>query len=148
MVPFFSKFKEVAENETRTISLLQPMMGLPPDDYALIEFYCDDPGCDCRRVILQVWGKDKPGVSLATFNFGWESPEFYTQWVHGDAELAREMHGLAVEPFGPQSRLTEPLRALVEMVLSEDRAYVDRLKRHYNLFKQSLNWNGGRPQRQ
>jgi hypothetical protein len=135
MIPFFAKFEEIASRETRVITLPRAMHGLPADSYALVEFYCDEPDCDCRRVIIQVWKADQPGVSLATFNFGWESVQFYRRWTRGDAELAEGMDGLQIEIFGRQTALTEPLRALVESVLDEDPAYVERLKRHYEIFK-------------
>ncbi|HYG35713.1 MAG TPA: hypothetical protein VEC99_13060 [Clostridia bacterium] len=138
MIAFFSKFKEVAERETRVITLPQGMMGLPAGEYALVEFYCDEVDCDCRRVILQIWSAAKPGVTLATFNYGWESKGFYIDWMHGDRDLGREMHGLSVELFGQQSKFTPQLRALVEMVIREDPAYVERLKRHYQMLKAGL----------
>lgn len=135
MRPFFEKFEEIASRETRVITLPRAMHGLPADAYALVEFYCDEPDCDCRRVILQIWKADQPGVSLATFNFAWEGFGFYRRWAHDDAELAEGMDGLQVEIFGRQTELTGPLRALVESVLNEDPAYVERLKRHYKMFK-------------
>lgn len=90
------------------------MMGLPAEEYALVEFNCSDAKCDCRKVILQVWNSQNPGVSIATFNFGWESPDFYVRWMHGD-ESAGILSGLSLEPISPQSRHAEPLMAPVEM---------------------------------
>jgi hypothetical protein len=143
MIAFFNRFQKVAERETRAVTLLRPMGGLPVGDYALVEFYCEEPDCDCRRVIIQIWRQDRPGTPLATFNYGWESKSFYKKWMRGDDKLLEEMHGLTVEPFGRQSRHTAPLLALVERVLREDPAYVERLKRHYQMFKASLKPSGG-----
>jgi hypothetical protein len=42
--------------------------------------YCDEPGCDCRRVTINVlrpetgWGK-----VWATISYGWESTDFYKE---------------------------------------------------------------------
>lgn len=135
MLAFFSRFPELGARETRTLNLTQTVMGIPPGQYALVQFYCEDPKCDCRRTIIQIWEERNPGVALATFNFGWESKEFYTDWLHGDAKSGEQICGLSLEPGGQQSRLTDPLRAMVEMVL-QDPAYVERLKRHYAMFKQ------------
>jgi hypothetical protein len=134
MMAFFTRFNEVAGKETRVVKLPQGMMGLPADEYALVEFYCEDPACDCRRVIIQIWTERQPGVSLASFSFGWESKEFYRNWTHG-AKDGEDMHGLSIEPLAKQTRYTEPLMALVDMVIREDPAYVERLKRHYQMFK-------------
>ena len=138
IIPFWQRFPKVAEAETRVIKLPQATMDLPADEYALVEFYCNKPKCDCRKVILQVWSKQKPGVSLATLNFGWESGDFYVRWLHGD-ESARILSRLSFEPISPQSPLCRPLMALVEWVLLEDPAYVDRLKRHYQMMKNPAN---------
>lgn len=39
-----------------------PVMALEPDEYAFVEFYCDDLACDCRRVHLQVIDPQSPGL--------------------------------------------------------------------------------------
>jgi len=39
---------------------------MPVGHYAFVEFYCEEEDCDCRRVLLQVWKSDRPGVVLAT----------------------------------------------------------------------------------
>jgi len=57
MRPFISKFKALGEKETRVIQILQsggedlP----PPDKYAFVELYCEEKGCDCRRVMINVY---------------------------------------------------------------------------------------------
>ena len=51
---------------------------LPDGNYGFIEMYCDEPNCDCRRVMVLVLrpetGTNKP---WATINYGWESEGFY-----------------------------------------------------------------------
>ncbi len=79
--------------------------------------------------------RDHPGKVFATINYGWESQEFYTRWMHGDAKAAAGMRGASLEPFGPQSPYASALlRYCVELLLA-DPAYVARLQRHYRMVK-------------
>ena len=48
--PFYSRFPEVAKHETRGLLILNDEV-IPEDEYALIEAYCNQPNCDCRRDI-------------------------------------------------------------------------------------------------
>jgi hypothetical protein len=45
--PFYEKFPEIAEKETRTIIIFNDP-DLPEDEYGLLESYCDESQCDCR----------------------------------------------------------------------------------------------------
>lgn len=48
---FHSRFPDVAERETRTVTVIDSSdFNLPPAHYSFLEMFCDDPGCDCRRV--------------------------------------------------------------------------------------------------
>ncbi len=51
--PFHEKFPAIAEQETRSVTLFDDPE-IPNDTYGIIESYCADPGCDCRRVFLSV----------------------------------------------------------------------------------------------
>ena len=54
MVPFAKFDRATAEAEIRNIHVVDsPSLpgGLPADDFALMESYCDEPDCDCRRVM-------------------------------------------------------------------------------------------------
>ncbi|MGP8234166.1 MAG: hypothetical protein ACLQVW_01960 [Limisphaerales bacterium] len=103
MAPFFSRFPEVAARETRTIKLLAPHAGLPAGEYGFLELYCNEPTCDCRRVLFQVCCPDTPNQVLATINYGWESEDFYAQWLHGDRESARELVSASLDPLNPHN---------------------------------------------
>lgn len=131
MMPYFKLAGPRAWQETRSLLLGAPVNGIPAGCYGLIEFYCHDRTCNCRRVIFQVWAKHLPGRILATMNFGWESPEFYTRWMHGDQEAGREISGLTLEHLGEQSSIAQPLLHLVQSTALEDPDYVLRLRRHY-----------------
>ncbi len=140
MVSFHSKFRDVAFRETRTVTTFEERNGLPAGSYGFMESYCDEPGCDCRCVFLNVVtpgmkAKDDP---LATINFGWEDLAYYVKWQHGDKQFAREMKGPSLSAaMVSQSRLAPALLDLFKKVLLPDEAYVDRLKRHYRMFREA-----------
>jgi len=75
MAPFFIKFPEVGARETRSI-FVYGHDDLPDGEYGLLELYCDEKDCDCRRVIFNVVEVSKPDKVLATINYGWESAKF------------------------------------------------------------------------
>ena len=49
MVPFVRFFAEQGTAETRVLTIRGHPV-LPDDEYALLESFCDDPRCTCRRV--------------------------------------------------------------------------------------------------
>lgn len=51
--PFLERFPEVAAQETRVITA-QGHALLPDGEYGLVELFCTEPGCDCRRVMLSI----------------------------------------------------------------------------------------------
>jgi hypothetical protein len=53
--------------------------GIPDGNYAFIEFFCNDPYCDCKHVFMTVVdaATEKP---LTTIVYGWEDKEFYRNW--------------------------------------------------------------------
>lgn len=53
MTMFVKVFPEFGEAETRTLTTFNHP-DLPPDRYAFAESYCDERGCDCRRVTFNV----------------------------------------------------------------------------------------------
>ena len=121
--------------ETRSVTVLNSQDGLPPGEYGFIEFYCADPSCDCRRVILQVWSAKSPGKALASIGYGWEDKQFYIDWMHGHSEMAEQLKGPGLEPMQPQSNLAEKLLALFKDTAMQDENYLRRLETHYTLAK-------------
>ena len=132
--PFHEIFPDIATKETRTlITFDRP--NLPDDQYALIEAYCNDPGCDCRRVFFNVASWRTKEI-LAVITFGWESNKYYVKWFgHNDPLIIKELKGPALNSASPQSKLAPALLREVAHVLLQDKNYVDRLKRHYRMFK-------------
>ncbi len=134
--PFHEYFRETAERETRTVTVLpQASLGLPPADYSLLEMYCDEPGCDCRRVFFYILSSLKQDV-VAVIAYGWESPEFYARWMgDDDREMLEELRGPILNMSSPQSELAPALLELVKNAVLCDKAYVARLKSHYRIFR-------------
>ena len=140
--PFVERFKELAWKETRSVTLGSGnQFGLPADDYGLMELYCNDENCDCRRVMFDVLSR-KRSQSVAVIAYGWENASFYQKWYGGVDNLhARmaidEMTGLDLNSASQQSELAPAILKMVRWLLT-DPAYVTRLKRHYQIFKEEV----------
>jgi len=135
MVPFCTRFSDLAFKEMRTVQI-QGSETLPDGVYGFLELYCDEVDCDCRRVIIQVISPDREGMIWATIGYGWESVEFY-QKAFRPKQMAEECKGPSLDPLNAQTPYSSALLHLFEGFL-EDEAYVERLKRHYNLFKNAI----------
>ena len=129
MVPFFSKVGERAFKEMRTLIVMQGKSP-PAGPYGLLELYCDEVDCDCRRVLFHVIRPDTGDKVWATINFGWETPEYYRKWSR-NGELADEMASASLEPLGAQTKYSPELLRLFADYAQPDAAYVARLKNHY-----------------
>ncbi len=136
MAPFHTRFPEIAKHETRSVTV-RGAPELPDGEYGFIEFYCNDPGCDCRRVVINVVCSTTGPKVWASINYGWESLEFYEQWM-GNKESARGAQGATLDPFNQQSPYSRVFLKLFEEVCLADPIYVARLKRHYELYKAKL----------
>ncbi|WP_293910844.1 hypothetical protein [Deinococcus sp.] len=136
---FYSRFPELAIAETRVITIFpDSVVPLPPGEYGLMEAYCTEPGCDCRRVFLNVVAPGKSEVQ-AVISYGWERRAFYVRWFgRDDPDVIRELKGPALALGQPQSALAPQILDTVKQVVLTDQAYVQRLKRHYQMFRASL----------
>jgi len=138
---FFQHFPEIAERETRTVTLLQKSSGLAPGDYSLLEMFCDEAGCDCRRVMFHVVSSHTKDVEavVAVVAYGWESRDFYAKWMHDeDPDVIDELQGPILNLASPQSKLAPAILELIETVVLRDGAYIERVKRHYALFRERV----------
>ena len=134
---FHNRFPEIAEKEVRTLTY-RVSGRVPPDTYALLELYCNTPGCDCRRVFLEVVSKRRK-KTLATIAYGWEDRRFYEKWLGDeDSEIIDDMMGPALNLTSPQSKIAPALLEVVSEHIESDPDYVERLKRHYRMFKVAL----------
>ncbi len=134
---FYEKFPTIAEEETRSIILMNDPE-LPSGKYTLIESYCNESNCDCRRVFLSVLSEKQKKI-MAVIAFGWESERYYSKWM-GDSnpEALKEMKGPTLNLGSPQSRLAPKILELVDKVALQDKKYIKRLKRHYDLFRKEI----------
>jgi hypothetical protein len=113
--------------EVRSI-VLKDEPRLPDGAYDLIDTYCTDPACDCRKTIIQIF-YDKTLVSIVSF--GWESPKFYLRWLKStrDHELANEMSGVSIDFSSPDRVSREGILALMHHLL--DDKWISLIKDHY-----------------
>lgn len=137
--PFYPRFPHIGANETRVLTILEgSSVNLPPGEYGLLDFYCTTFNCDCRRTFLNVVAK-KTNKIQAVIAFGWESRDFYIRWFGSDdPETIDDLKGPALAAGHPQSAIAHQLLELVTELVLSDQAYVERLKRHYQMFKASL----------
>lgn len=138
-VSFHEYYPEIAERETRTITVLEHSdLGLPSAQYSLLEMYCNEPDCDCRRVFFYVVSSQKKDVK-AVIAYGWEDAEFYAQWMGtDDPEIIKELQGPALNMASPQSDMAPAILKMVQDILLQDSAYVERIKRHYKMFREKI----------
>lgn len=136
---FHSRFPDVAERETRTVTVIDSSdFNLPPAHYSFLEMFCDEPGCDCRRVFFSVVSSLQKDIQ-AVIAWGWEEREFYTKWMgDDDPRIINDLIGPALNLASPQSNLAPALLYLFRNVLLQDTAYVERVKRHYTMFRQEV----------
>lgn len=146
LVPFETHCPEIADRETRSIIVREGGL-VPPGEYCLVEFYCQDPNCDCRRVILQVRERSRPGDVLASIAFGWESPDFYARKLGGDRELAEVMSGASLDPMLPQSKHAKAFFQIIGEMCFTDADFIRRLMRHYEVFRRRGDADKTPPQR-
>ena len=108
---------------------------LPDGTYEMVETYCTDPGCDCRKTMILVH-HDRRHVS--TINFGWETPEFYTRWYGAplDARTRAEMQGPSIDLNSPD--LVPPGAMLAFFSALLDARYLEHLRAQYTRFRAAL----------
>jgi hypothetical protein len=139
-VPFYFKFPDIAENETRSL-IIHDDPDLPDDRYILTEAYCDETSCDCRRVFLNVIS-ERTKKLLAVITYGWEEREYYIEWMgDNDSAVIDTLVGLGLNLASPQSELAPFLMEKIGTVLKNDEHYIKRLKEHYKIFKDDIEKN-------
>ncbi len=134
--PFFELFPEIGQQETRIITALPGSnLGVPPGEYQFVEMFCDELGCDCRRVFFSVFSSVQKEL-VAVIAWGWEDRDFYSRWLGmPDPEFAKEMQGPVLNLGSPQTKYASAVLELAKKFLLSDRAYVERIKRHYAMFR-------------
>lgn len=125
--------------EIRSVRVVEA--GVITKSYTFMELFCDEKACDCRRVFVQVVSDDASvRQPSATLSWGWEPDAFYRNWANFplDAEDLEELRGPALVRLAPQSKESDAILAHFKTLLT-DEAYVQRLIRHYRLFRQAVN---------
>ena len=137
-VMFHDYFPELAEEETRSFTTLDDDAQLPAGSYGLIESYCDEPECDCRRVFFSVISSRSEQIE-AVIAYGWESRAFYADWMgDDDPEILDDLQGPILNQMSPQSSHAPAILEMVRDVVLQDTAYVERLKTHYWMFRHHI----------
>jgi len=135
-VLFHRHFPEVAEKETR-VFIVPNGRELPADEYALAEMYCDEHGCDCRRVFFSVVSRKRKDT-LAVIAFGWEQRSFYARWLRSaQPDDLDALQGPCLNIASEQSEHAPEILRMVKLVLQDD-SFIERLKRHYSMFKRRV----------
>jgi hypothetical protein len=138
MTPFYTRFLELAFREMRFVTLLG-RVDIPDGEYGFLELYCDEEGCDCRRVMIMVIRKDTKDKVWATINYGWEDLKFYMKWIKSPDE-EKVLKGPCLDLLNPQTKYSDVLLECFELVL-KDKGYIDCLRRHYEMFKRAARNN-------
>lgn len=96
-------------------------------DYGFVELYCTDPGCDCRRVSLQVIAGHEAGI-VASISHAFEGGDLHPK-------LGRTF----VDPLQIQGKAAQAWLPIVEQLLDEeDGSWNSQLEAHYHETRQAL----------
>lgn len=133
---FHARFPDIGMTEYRTVKRLDGEDVV--EDILFMEMYCEEPACDCRRTLVRALSS-RGGRELATLTFGWEPEAFYRTWASWElTELQlRDLKGPAIQLLQYQSERADEMLEYFEMILS-DPAYVERVKRHYRMFRDQV----------
>ena len=134
MIKFAGLFPEVAARQAVMLWVDPPRKQLPVKAYWLLEYYCDVPGCDCRRVVLDARSSDQPDRIFASIHFGWERPEFYREWA-ADLWSARAITRGTLDPSDFNCDWADVLVKHVRKEVLADPKAVARFKRYYQMCK-------------
>ncbi len=112
MLPLRALFDDLAKEETRVLHVAHGQ-SLPQGAYLFMEAYCTEPGCDCRRVLIQVLHAETKRQA-ATINYAFEPSE---------APFDDEPQ-VFIDPMNPQSEHSDHLQDAFETLMLTDTAYV------------------------
>jgi hypothetical protein len=136
MTPFAERFRELGARETRSV-IVPDKAELPSGEYGFFELYCNEPNCDCRRVVIIVLRPQTGWKPWAVINYGWESRKFYRKWAKAPTSDRSEWQGPELDPLNIQGPHAPVLLDLFKWLL-ESPDYVQRLKKHYQLFREAV----------
>jgi hypothetical protein len=134
--PFYERFRDLAAKETRNF-YIKNHKELPDDHYVFHELFCDEEECDCRRVFFNVTS-ETTGEILAVIAYGWESRKYYAEWMGIEDESISHLCGVSLNMASHQSEIAPKLLNFAKETLLSDITYVERLKRHYRLYRSQI----------
>lgn len=124
MIPF-------NEDLINILKITKAYRGLPVGNYALIEFYCDNPDCDCQGGAIEVLNLDDVNKTitptLALIDFSW-SNKLNNSWkfcLHDDS---------------PKTRMAKTLLKCFKIKVKQDKDYADSLIKHYQMVKGQIKY--------
>jgi hypothetical protein len=121
LIPFYMVDAQLAGEETRVLTFRAPYRGIPAGRYDLVEYFCPNPACDCRRGMLNVVEERDVERFLASISYAFDPDD-------PDA-------GPFLDPLNPQSHYAPAFLAVVEEIVFTDANYLARLERHYSMMK-------------
>jgi hypothetical protein len=125
---------EIARAEMRLLEVPEGA-GVPAGKYLLREYYCTEPDCDCRRVVVAVTPFDQVEESVAvTVSFGWERQKYYKKWTRVPG-MWRGMSGAILEPLAAQGPHAKRFLEIFKHAV-QDHLLVAAFRRHYALVKE------------
>jgi hypothetical protein len=93
-------------------------------EYAAREFYCTEPRCDCRRVILHFEdSRHKHVVASINYAFDPSKPPF------------EDEPQISLDPLNPQSDQSDLVLRAFEHMIGAEPEHRERFLRHYRLWK-------------
>lgn len=121
-------------HQVRTVSIKQSPQ-LPDGEYSFVDTYCADPGCDCRKTMIQVMHN---GKLVSIINYGWEPATFYENWMLSSAKdnPIPKMHGASIDLTSPDLVRTDGILALFNALLND--IWVAKFKHHYDEVKAAV----------
>jgi hypothetical protein len=128
MQPFGQLFPQLGKDECRVIYLPDGAENIPAGRYALVDYYCNERKCNCRRVILNVTC-EATIRSVGMISFG----------LYPDAIPV----GPFLDPLHPRAPFAHQVLEMVDDLVLSDPRYVDRLRRHYHLFRAEITGRAG-----
>ena len=107
----------------------------------MVETYCTDLGCDCRKTMILVLLDHR---HVSTISFGWETTGFYTRWdgVPLDGRTLAKMKGPSIDLSSPD--LVPPGAMLAWFCTLLDARYLEHLRAQYARFRTALATPAGR----
>jgi len=133
---FGLKYPKLAEKETRVVTILSDKEKIDKWEYVIQELYCTNKTCDCRKVSFNViWPKEE----IYYFDYWFEEPNYYMDWWIWDLDWAKEMSWLSVNEMAWNYIKSELFLNTIKWVLNDEK-YIDRLKKHYFLMKEDVEW--------